>query len=285
MRVRGNPYIFLMALAAVPVVAIGLVQTTVGQGPSSSSPSESSAKSSASTATLKTGWGAPDLQGTWSNVSVVPFERPKQYGERQFLTDAEHQKAVDVLLKRDEQPGRDSRSSQGKDIRGTEKDVARAYNEHWFGDKPTQVSYRTSQIIDPPDGRMPAYTSDALARINKQKEYLEALLQGTSGGKPGPISPLRYQQPPDYNLDRMNRADGPEDRSAEERCFLDRLPVVIGPGPLTPDGRPVGNFSGVMRIVESPDSVDFYYDVGQGSGFNRAVPISNRPHLPKDVRQ
>jgi hypothetical protein len=285
MRVRGNPYSFLMALAAVPVVAIGLVQTTVGQGPSSSSQSESSAKSSASTATLKTGWGAPDLQGTWSNVSVVPFERPKQYGERQFLTDAEHQKAVDVLLKRDEQPGRDSRSSQGKDIRGTEKDVARAYNEHWFGDKPTQVSYRTSQIIDPPDGRMPAYTSDALARINKQKEYLEALLQGTSGGKPGPISPLRYQQPPDYNLDRMNRADGPEDRSAEERCFLDRLPVVIGPGPLTPDGRPVGNFSGVMRIVESPDSVDFYYDVGQGSGFNRAVPISNRPHLPKDVRQ
>ena len=82
----------------------------------------------------------------------MPFERPKQYGDRQFLTEAEHQKAVDALMKQDEQPGRDSRESQGKDIRGTEKDVARAYNEHWFGDKPTQVSYRTSQIIDPPDG-------------------------------------------------------------------------------------------------------------------------------------
>ncbi len=285
MRIRGKPCVFLVALAAVPIVAIGLVQRTIGQTPASSSQSEASAKSSASATPLKTAWGAPDLQGTWSNVAVVPFERPKQYGERQFLTDAEHQKAVDALLKRDEQPGRDSRESQGKDIRGTEKDVARAYNEHWFGDKPTQVSYRTSQIIDPPDGRMPAYTPEAQARIGQQKEYLEALLQGTSGGKPGPISPLRYQQPPDYNLDRMNRADGPEDRSEEERCFLDHLPVIIGPGPLTPDGRPVGNFSGVMRIVESPDSVDFYYDVGQGSGFNRVVPIARRPHLPKDVRQ
>ena len=236
MRVRGNRFVFLMALATVPIVGIGLVQRTIGQAPASSSQSESGAKSSASATPLKTAWGAPDLQGTWSNVAVVPFERPKQYGERQFLTEAEHQKAVDALLKQDEQPGRDSRESQGKDIRGTEKDVARAYNEHWFGDKPTQVSYRTSQIIDPPDGRMPAYTPEAQARINKQKEYLDALLQGTSGGKPGPISPLRYQQPPDYNLDRMNRADGPEDRSEEERCFLDRLPIVLGAGPLTPDG-------------------------------------------------
>ncbi len=289
MRVRGNRYVLLMALGAVPIVAIGLVQKTTGQTPASSSRSEPGAKGSASATTLKTAWGAPDLQGTWSNVAVVPFERPKQYGDRQLLTEAEHQKAVDALMKQDEQPGRDSRESQGKDIRGTEKDVARAYNEHWFGDKPTQVSYRTSQIIDPPDGRMPAYTPEAQARINKQKEYLEALLQGTSGGKPGPISPLRYQPPPDYNLDRMNRADGPEDRSEEERCFQDHLPVIIGPGPLTPDGRPVGNFSGVMRIVESPDSVDFYYDVGQGSGFNRVVPIANpitkRAHLPQDVRQ
>ena len=285
MRIRWNPYAFLVALAAVPILAIGLAERTVGQTPSSSSKSESHPKTSTTGTALKTPWGEPDLQGTWSNVAVVPFERPKQFGERQFLTEAEHQKAVDALLKRDEQPGRDSRESQGKDIRGTEKDVARAYNEHWFGDKPTQMSYRTSQIIDPPDGRMPAYTPEAQERIEKTKEYLEALLQGTSGGKPGPISPLRYQPPPDYNLDRMNRADGPEDRSVEERCFLDHLPIVLGAGPLTPDGRPVGNFAGVIRIVESPDAVDFYYDVGQGSGFNRVVPITNRAHLPKDVRQ
>jgi hypothetical protein len=83
----------------------------------------------------------------------------------------------------------------------------------------------------------------------------------------------------------MNRSDGPEDRSGVERCLLNSLPVILQAGPLTPDGRPLGNFGGVMRIVESPDSVDMYYDIGQGTGFNRTIPITNRPHLPKDVRQ
>ena len=106
-----------------------------------------------------------------------------------------------------------------------------------------------------------------------------------AGGRPGPISPRRNEPPPDYNLDRMNRADGPEDRSSQERCFLNNLPVILQAGPLTPDGRPVGNFGGVIRIIESPDSVDFYYDVGQGSGFNRTIPITNRPHLPKEIHQ
>ena len=62
------------------------------------------------------------------------------------------------------------------------------------------------------------------------------------------------------------------------------LPVIMAAGPLTPDGKPLGNFGGVQRIIQSADSINFYYDVGQGSGFNRAVQITNRPHLPKDVR-
>jgi hypothetical protein len=40
-----------------------------------------------------------------------------------------------------------------------------------------------------------------------------------------------------------------------------------------------------MRIVESPVSVDIYYDYGQGTGFNRPIPISNGPHLPQNIRQ
>ncbi len=275
MRIRAHSYV-LVALTAASVMAVAFTSKLIGQTPSSGSTTQS---------TLKTPWGAPDLQGTWSNTTVVPFERPKEFGNREFMTDAEHQKAQDALLKRDALPGRDSRESNGKDIRGTEKDVARAYNEHWFGDKPTEVGRRTSMIIDPPDGRMPAFTPEAQARINKKREYLQALLQGTSGGRPGPISPLRNQPSPDYNLDRMNRSDGPEDRSSIERCLLNGLPVILPAGLLTPDGRPFGNFGGVMRIVESPDSVDIYYDIGQGTGFNRAIPITGRPHLPKDIHQ
>jgi hypothetical protein len=258
-KIKGTSYVFPVALAVVTTLAGALAETTlIAQAPSNQASSSGSAKASS----LKTPWGAPDLQGIWSNEAVVPFERPKQFGDRQFMTEAEHQKALEALLKRNERPGRDSREG-----RGTEKDVARAYNDLWF-EKRTQVSYRTSQIIDPPDGRMPALIPEAQARITKKHEYLVALLQGTSGGKPGPTSPLRSEPPPDYNLDRMNRADGPEDRSSDERCLLNHLPA-----------------GGVSRIVQSAESVDFYYDIGQGTGFNRLVPITNRPHLPKDIHQ
>jgi hypothetical protein len=277
MRIRVRSLVFLVALTAATVLAVGLAETTaIGQARSSGSTAES---------TPKTPWGAPDLQGTWSNTTVVPFERAKEFGNREFMNDAEYKQAQNRLLERNKRLGRDSRENDGQDIRGTEKDVARAYNEHWFGDRPTEVSRRTSMLIDPPDGRMPAWTPEAQKRISEKREYLQALLQGTSGGRPGPISPRRNEPSPDYNLDRINRSDGPEDRSSVERCLLNSLPVILPAGQLTPDGRPVGNFGGVMRIVESPDSVDIYYDVGQGTGFNRTIPITNRPHLPKGVRQ
>ena len=134
MRIRARSHLLAIALSAAILIAVGFTSTKViGQTPSSTP--------SAAT-TLKTPWGAPDLQGTWSNTTVVPFQRPAQFGNREFMTEAEHQKAEDELLRRDALPGRDSRESNGKDIRGTEKDVARAYNEHWFGDKPTEVGRR-----------------------------------------------------------------------------------------------------------------------------------------------
>ena len=281
---RTHTFALLIALGAVTVLAAGL---TCSKAVAQTVDSKSSEKSGTPTAqpVPKTPWGAPDLQGTWSNATVVPFERPREFGNREFMTDTEYQKAQDALLRRDALPGRDSREINGQDIRGTEKDVARAYNEHWFGDKPTEVGRRTSMIIDPPDGKMPALTPQAQQRIDNKREYLAALLQGTSGGRPGPISPLRNEPPPDYNLDRMNRADGPEDRSSVERCLLNSLPVILPAGQLTPDGRPFGNFGGVMRIVESRDSIDIYYDIGQGTGFNRVIPITKRLHLPKNIHQ
>src|SRR5262245_56422817 len=147
---------------------------------------------------LRTPWGDPDLQGIWSNNILVPLERSPEFGTRAFMTEAEHAKALAELLKQNQRPGRDSREGAG-----TEKDVARAYNELWFGNKPTQLGMRTSMITDPPDGRLPPLTADAARRIADKREFLAALLQGTSGGKPGPTSPRRAESSPDYNLDRI----------------------------------------------------------------------------------
>ena len=229
---------------------------------------------SAQTKVPRTAWGVADLQGLWNTNTLVPLERPREFGTRALMTEAEHAKALADLQARNQRPGRDSREVGGKPALGTEKDVARAYNEFWFGDKPTRLSYRTSMVTDPPDGRIPALTPEAAKRIADKKEFLAALLQGTSGGRPGPISPRRAEHSPDYNLDRVNRADGPEDRGGPERCFGNGVPVVMG----------TGTFGGVMQAVQAPDSLSLYYDIGQGSGFAWVIPITNRPHLPKNIQ-
>src|SRR5262245_23346615 len=156
---------------------------------------------------FRTTWGEPDLQGIWNNSFVTPLERPQEFGTRQFLTEDEIAAAERQLAERYKGLGRDSREGAG-----SERDVARAYNEHWFGDPSLLRGKRTSLIVDPPDGRIPPYTAEAQQRIAAKREFLQALLQGTSGGRPGPLSPRRSEISPDYNLDRINRSDGPEDR-------------------------------------------------------------------------
>lgn len=260
-------------LAAATIIA-GLVGTVACTQGGSSKP-----------AGLTTPWGAPDLAGIWSNAAVVPFQRPKQYGDRPLKTDEEFTLAQEKLTAKNKLAGTDSRERNGQNIKGTEKDVARAYNDLFFGEKANTMGRRTSMIIDPPDGRMPAFTPEAKARIEAKQEFLAALLQGTGGGRPGPITTRRNEPSPDYNIDRLNRTDGPEDRSGPERCLQTGLPMIMEAGPLTPDGKAFGSWGGVLRIVQSPDSVQIYYDVNQGWGFNRTIPIANRPHLPSDVRQ
>jgi len=85
----------------------------------------------------RTSWGTPDLQGIWNTNTFLPLERPAKYGTRATMTEAEHAQELAALQERNQRPGRDSREVAGKPAIGTEKDVARAYNEFWFGDKPT----------------------------------------------------------------------------------------------------------------------------------------------------
>ena len=219
---------------------------------------------------FQTSWGDADLQGIWSNPVVTPLQRSEAYGNREYLSAEEIAEEERQIVEYSQQPGRDDREGTG-----TERDVARAYQDHWFGDPSLRRGRRASMIVDPPDGRIPPLTPEAQVRIAEKTEYLQALLQGTSGGRPGPISPRREELSPDYNLDRINRTDGPEDRSAAERCYRYNLPVLLE----------AGTYGGVARIVQSPSSVAIYYDVGQGQGFSRVIPITDRPHLPGHIRQ
>ena len=220
-------------------------------------------------ASLRTPWGEPDLQGIWSNPAVTPLQRAEEYGTREFLTEEEIAAAERELFEISQGLGRDGREQAGSEV-----DVAQAYNEHWFGDPTLVRGKRTSQVIDPADGRIPPLAPEAEQRMATKREYLDALLQGTSGGRPGPVSPRRAEPSPDYNLSRLNRSDGPEDRSGGERCFGNSLPLVLQSG----------TFGGVMRVVQSPGAVGIYYDVGQGTGFSRSIPITDRLPLPEHIR-
>ena len=55
-------------------------------------PAVAPARAAVATATVpRTPWGDPDLQGTWTSEAElsVPFERGREFGERQLLTDQE----------------------------------------------------------------------------------------------------------------------------------------------------------------------------------------------------
>ena len=214
-------------------------------------------------------WGDPDLQGIWTDPYQTPLQRPTQFANKEFFTDEERAKL-------DEQragiPRRDQRVE-----RGSERDVAGAYNAVFQSVRPT--GKRTSLIVDPPDGRMPALTPEATKRNEAERDYRLALLQATdtcknkdaacAGGKYGPPSPRRAEMPPFYNIGRTNRNDGPEDRSMTERCM----------GAVLPD------FGGYRRIVQTRGSVSIFYDTGQGQGWQRIIPIDAGAHLPPSIRQ
>jgi hypothetical protein len=231
------------------------------------------------TTSPRTPWGAPDLQGIWGNQEATPFERPAEYGAREFLTDAERaarQKQLDARAEA-QKGGLTGFRDQRKE-RGTEQDIAGAYNAIWEGVPLTKVGKRTSLVVDPPDGKVPVYTPEAKKRLAAQRDYLNMLLRGTSGsgepGRPTASPEERAQRPPVYNLDRMNREDNPEDNSAGTRCLGTNLPRTGS----------VGGIGGErQRIVQSPDALAIFWDIGQGGGFSRVIPISARPHLPSGI--
>ena len=252
-----------------PVAAAGLATALLLASPLlralAATPAEQ-ARTSARTAgvgtTFRTSWGDPDLQGIWNGETITPLERPARWADTRVLT-AEEAEAVEQWVY--STPGRDDRSQ-----RGTERDVAAAYNDHWNPPHAHLSDRRTGLIIDPADGRIPPLTPAAQQRTREEREYLRALLDGTVSGRPGyAVSPRRNDPPPTYNVERMNRSDGPEDRSTMERCFGIAMPI----------------YERVMyRIVQSPGQVGIYADFGQGQGFLRVIPVDGRAHPPAAVR-
>ncbi len=104
--------------------------------------------------TPRTPWGDPDLQGTYTNKTTTPLQRPEDLANREFLTEEEVANRERAALDRNEQLllAAARKTTVGGNVG--------AYNNFWL-DGGTRPTGRTSLIFDPPNGRLPAMTPEA----------------------------------------------------------------------------------------------------------------------------
>jgi hypothetical protein len=275
MRARTSRLMLTVAIAAAvlgAVLSLSILRTSA-QSPTTA-PAKAAASAATSAAALKTPWGEPDLQGIWTDESDTPLQRSPKYANQEFFTDAQR---AELDKERAALLGRDRRVE-----RGTELDVAGAYNAQFMSVKHTGA--RTSLIVDPPNGRIPPLTPEAQKRVAQEREFRLALLRSTetcknksvgcAGGKYDPTPSPRFAElPPRYNTARMNRRDNPEDGALPDRCLTGGLPEF---------GGATGSF---RRIVQTPGGISMFYDVGQGQGWQRNIVMNGSPHLPSSIRQ
>src|SRR4030095_14090016 len=119
----------------------------------------------------RTPWGDPDLEGIWTNATLTPLQRPPELASKEFLTPEE---AAQFQRSRIEQTNADRPLPPGQ---------VGAYNDGFFR-RGTRIvrSRRTSLVVDPPDGRIPALTPDAQKKVEaRQKREAASPADGPGG--------------------------------------------------------------------------------------------------------
>jgi hypothetical protein len=109
--------------------------------------------------------GQPDLSGYWTNITLTPLQRPANLAGKAFFTPAEAAAYEKETVDRNNADRRDP---------GTDADVGKAYNDFWW-DRGTKVvsTLRTSLIVDPADGKVPALTPQAQRLLTERTEHLD----------------------------------------------------------------------------------------------------------------
>ena len=169
-------------------------------------------------------WGAPDLQGVWLYWTATPLERPEEFADQAVVTPEEAAAYV---------AGRHERI-QGE-ISGDWNPLAGFLNG------------RTSLIIDPPNGRLPARTEAGQYRAD-------------TIGRPADL----------------RSADGPEDRDRWERCIMGHS-VPFSPRPWdkriqilqTQDHVAIQDEEGELRLIPVTDQARLPESIRQWAGNSR----------------
>ena len=192
---------YLVAVLRVIALVVLVPVAAAGQGTTSGWPP------------TQTAWGDPDLQGTYTNKTITPLQRPEELAGREFLTEEEATSLEREAVDRNERLLR--QAGQRTEVGGN----VGAYNNFWM-DRGTKSTGRTSLIIDPPDGRLPALTERGRER--------DAALAAARNGAP----------------------DSFEDLNLYDRCITRGLPGAMIPG--------IYNHN--YQILQTPDHVVILVD-------------------------
>jgi hypothetical protein len=186
-RCRGSILVHAVVLAAV---LLALPGRAIAQKQKSTLP--------------RTPDGHPDMQGFWTNATFTPFERPEAFAAKEFFTE-EEAAAFEKKRLQDEE-------SQPQDDLHYD-------NVLWQRENlPKEVSNRrTSIVVDPPDGRVPAQTPAARQRLAARAE-----------------------------MRKGSDASDVEARTLQEQCIIW---AHVGP-PMVPAG-----YNNTLQIVQTPGYV------------------------------
>lgn len=238
---RRSYLIATIAAGGLTLASLAVVSLT-GQTPAAASKTKTAAASKTGSAVSRTAWGDPNLQGTWFVLYDVPLERSAANANKEFLTDAEVEAANAA---KGINPGRNTRSTGAQDVSG-------AYNAVF--NSVLRTGKRTSMIIDPPDGKIPALTAEARARV------------GPNGGRGGPLG---------LGVGGTQN-DNPETVPQNPRCL--GVPMPFLPlNTLFAQGT-------VMQLVQSPKSIGIYMEDDHAGGGNRIIYMDGRPHAPAAMK-
>jgi hypothetical protein len=188
----------------------------------------------------KTPWGEPDLQGVWSNESMIPFERPERYKDKERLTDEEVAAIAkaqrELIAKRAR--GEDFEAIGRRDAK--ESPIAgNEYNSFWqLNTRDPKVSNQTSQIIYPADGKMPALLPD----IKRRADHHAAMV---SSFPPADVTNSTWLE-----------------RDTGERCITDGMQGMQGG-------------TGPNQIIQSPGYVVTMHEQFRN---RRIIPTNGRAH-------
>jgi len=192
----------------------------------------------------KNEFGQPDLRGVWNFSSDTPLERPAKYKDREFVSREE------VLAQQAELEAR----SRAQDNSVGGNGGVGGYNQFWVESRAQDENFRTSLLVDPPDGRMPAMRPGIKAEF------------GGLGPDTGGQRPVRF---------RVGgvRKDGPEDRGLSERCLMG---FNSGP-PFMPS-----MYNNNVQIFQTKTHAVIMTEMIHDA---RVVPLDNRPPLDATLTQ